>query len=82
MAPLFGDRWTLRLCFAGKDKPGKSWAEVGYRSDPGDFVVVMKFGKQPRARGRFERVTELPFSFLMASGELLQDTKEHEARRL
>jgi hypothetical protein len=81
MAPLFGDKWTLRLCSPGKDKPGESWAEVGYRTDSGDFVVVMKFGKQPRALGRFERVTELPFSLLMTSGELLQDTKEHEARR-
>jgi hypothetical protein len=81
MAPLFGDKWTLRLCFAGKDKPGESWAEAGYRTNGGNFVVVRAFGGERRFRDRLRRVTELPFSTVFALGELLQDTKEHQERR-
>jgi hypothetical protein len=78
MAPLFGDKWALRLCFAGKDKPGKSWAEVGYRVG-GHFVVVRAFGSGTRVHDRLERVTELPFSMMFVLGELLEDTKAHQA---
>jgi hypothetical protein len=78
VTPLFGDKWALRLCAPGE---GKGWAQVGYRTDRGNFVVVKAFGGKNRVHDRLVRVTELPFSIMFVLGELLQDTKEHQERK-
>ena len=67
-AAMFSDALVLRMGGLGR----APWAEIVIQSDSGQPMVVAEFGNGPRLRNRLDRVTELPFSALLACGELLE----------